>query len=191
MNAIQQTKKSKSWYAIYVKSRHEKVIFSELQQKGIEASLPLMTVNRQWSDRRKKVEVPLFRGYVFVKIELKTEKLSILQTLGVVKFVDFNRVVVPIPEEQMYWLQQMVNSRLDLQQEQELPLGVEVKVIFGPLRGLCGRIKRKHSQTRLIVWFDAIMQGISVELDPQNLELMKKTASAFISACNQQPVARG
>ena len=59
---------TKKWYAIYVKSRHEKVIFSELQKKGIESSLPLMTTIRQWSDRKKKVEVPLFRSYLFVKI---------------------------------------------------------------------------------------------------------------------------
>lgn len=156
----------KSWYAIYVRSRHEKVIYAELKQKGIEASLPLMTVTRQWSDRRKKVEVPLFRSYLFVKIELKTEKLSVLQTHGVVKFVDFNRLVVPIPEEQMYWLQQMVNSRLDLQQEQELPLGAEVEVIFGPLRGIRGRIRQKNSKSRFVVWCDAIMQGVSVELNP-------------------------
>ena len=95
---------TKKWYAIYVKSRHEKVIFSELRKKGIESSLPLMTTIRQWSDRRKKVEVPLFRSYLFVKIELKTEKMSVLQTLGVVKFVDFNREAVTIPEQQMYWL---------------------------------------------------------------------------------------
>jgi len=57
--------------------------------------------------------------------------------------------------------------------------------MFGPLRSPCGRIKRKHSQTRLIVWFDAIMQGVSVELDPRNLELMKKSASTFPQLAEQ------
>ena len=160
------TKISKSWYAIYVRSRHEKSVHSELQKKGIESSLPLTIVTRQWSDRRKKVEVPLFRGYVFVKIDIKNEKLPVLTTSGVVKFVMFNNVTVPIPEDQMYWLQQMIASDLLLSQEQDFPVGTEIDVMFGPLKGLRGRVKQKNSETRLVVWFDAIMQGVSVEIDP-------------------------
>ena len=157
---------SKSWYAIYVRSRHEKSVHAELQQKGIESSLPLTIVTRQWSDRRKKVEVPLFRGYVFVKIDIKNEKLPVLTTSGVVKFVTFNNVTVSIPEDQMYWLQQMIASDLLLSQEQDFPIGTEIDVMFGPLKGLRGRVKQKNSETRLVVWFDAIMQGVSVEIDP-------------------------
>ena len=160
------TKISKSWYAIYVRSRYEKSVHSELQKKGIESSLPLTIVTRQWSDRRKKVEVPLFRGYVFVKIDIKNEKLPVLTTSGVVKFVTFNNVTVPIPEDQMYWLQQMIASDLLLSQEQDFPVGTEIDVMFGPLKGLRGRVKQKNSETRLVVWFNAIMQGVSVEIDP-------------------------
>ena len=160
------TKISKSWHAIYVRSRHEKSVHAELQQKGIEPSLPLISVTRQWSDRRKKVEVPLFRGYVFVKIDIKNEKLPVLTTSGVVKFVTFNNVTVPIPEDQMYWLQQMIASDLLLSQEQDFPVGTEIDVMFGPLKGLRGQVKQKNSETRLVVWFDAIMQGVSVEIDP-------------------------
>ena len=160
------TKISKSWYAIYVRSRHEKSVHSELQKKGIESSLPLTIVTRQWSDRRKKVEVPLFRGYVFVKIDIKNEKLPVLTTSGVVKFVTFNNVTVPIPEDQMYWLQQMIASDLLLSQEQDFPVGTEIDVMFGPLKGLRGQVKQKNSETRLVVWFDLIMQGVSVEIDP-------------------------
>ena len=161
-----KSKISKSWYALYVKSRHEKSVHSELQQKGIESSLPLMTVTRQWSDRRKKVEVPLFRGYVFVKIDIKNEKFPVLTTSGVVKFVTFNNVTVPIPEDQMYWLQQMIASDLLLSQEQDFPVGTEIDVMFGPMKGLRGRVKQKNSKSRLVVWFDTIMQGVSVEIDP-------------------------
>ena len=161
-----KSKISKSWYAIYVRSRHEKSVHAELQQKGIESSLPLTIVTRQWSDRRKKVEVPLFRGYVFVKIDIKNEKLPVLTTSGVVKFVTFNNVTVPIPEDQMYWLQQMIASDLLLSQEQDFPIGTEIDVMFGPLKGLRGRVKQKNSKFKLVVWFDAIMQGVSVEIDP-------------------------
>jgi transcription antitermination factor NusG len=153
------------WFAIYVKSRHEKSVHSEFQQKGIESSLPLITVTRQWSDRRKKVEVPLFRGYVFVNIDISKDKMNVLQTDGVVKFVTFCNKTVSIPSEQMYWLDQLLMSELQVESEQDFPLGGEVDVTFGPLKGLRGRVKQKNSKTRLVVWFDTIMQGVSVEID--------------------------
>ncbi len=170
-SSIQESLGFRNWYAIYVRSMHEKSVHTELQQKCIESSLPPMTVVRQWSDRRKKVEVPLFRGYVFVRIDISKEKFDVLQTDGVVKFVTFNNVTVPIPEDQMYWLQQMINSDLLLSQEQDFPIGAEVNVMFGPLKGLKGRVKQKNSKSRLVVWFDAIMQGVSVEIDPKYLSV--------------------
>ncbi len=164
---------NKKWFAIYVKSRHEKCVHSELKQKDIESSLPLMTVTRQWSDRRKKVEVPLFRGYVFVNIDIRKEKLPVLQTDGVVKFVTFCNKTVSIPEEQMFWLDQLLLSDLAIENEVEFPVGTEVDVMFGPLKGLRGRVKTKNSSTKLVVWFDSIMQGVSVEIDPAYLSINK------------------
>ena len=125
-----------------------------------------MNVTRQWSDRKKKVEVPLFRGYVFVRIDISKEKFDVLQTDGVVKFVTFCNKTVSIPEEQMFWLGQLLLSELELEQTQEFPVGTDVDVMFGPLKGLRGRVKTKNSSTKLVVWFDTIMQGVSVEIDP-------------------------
>ncbi len=125
-----------------------------------------MTVTRQWSDRKKKVEVPLFRSYIFVNIDLKDEKFTVLTTTGVVKFVTFCHKTVSIPEEQMFWLDQILLSKLSIEHETDFPVGTEVDVMYGPLKGLRGKVKRKNSQSRLIVWFDAIMQGVSVEIDP-------------------------
>ena len=166
---IQESLGFQSWYAIYVRSRHEKSVHQELQQKGIESSLPLISVTRQWSDRKKKVQVPLFRSYVFVNIDISKEKLPVLLTDGVVKFVTFCSKTVSIPEEQMFWLDQILLSELEIEPTQEFPVGTEVDVMFGPLKGLCGRVKTKNSSTKLIVWFDAIMQGVSVEIDPKFL----------------------
>jgi len=167
-------RKDKNWFAVYVKSRHEKSVHSEFQQKGIESSLPLITVTRQWSDRRKKVEVPLFRGYVFVNIDISKDKLNVLQTDGVVKFVTFCNKTVSIPEEQMFWLGQLLLTELNLTSETDFPLGTDVEVLFGPLKGLRGRVKQKNSKSRLVVWFDSIMQGISVEINPAFLSVYKR-----------------
>jgi len=183
-----------SWYAIYVRSRHEKSVHQELQQKGIESSLPLISVTRQWSDRKKKVQVPLFRSYVFVNIDIAKEKLPVLQTDGVVKFVTFCSKTVSIPKEQMFWLDQILLSELSIEHVREFPVGTEVDVMFGPLKGLRGRVKTKNSKTKLVVWFDSIMQGVSVEIDPKFLSEKSKKIEVSPSMQHRkqlQPVQTG
>ncbi len=113
-SSIQESLGFRNWYAIYVRSRHEKCVYDELLQKNIESSLPLMKITRQWSDRKKKVDVPLFRGYLFVKIDLTEEKLTVLATSGIIKFVTFSNKTVSIPQEQMFWLDQLLLSELNL-----------------------------------------------------------------------------
>ena len=168
MNVIDQSKNSKSWYAIYVKSRHEKCVYNDLQDKYIESSLPMKTVYSNWSDRKKKVDIPLFRGYIFVKIDIQNEKLDVLQIDGVVKFVSFGGKTITIPEEQMYWLDRLI-SKSDIEYEDKFPMGANVEVEYGPFKGLRGRVKNTHSETRLVVWFDTIMQGVSVDIDQMYL----------------------
>ena len=165
---------SKSWYAIYVKSRHEQCIHKTLQNQGIESSLPLRSVIRQWSDRKKKIEVPIFRGYVFVNINIQNEKLGVLQTDGVIKFVSFGSKIITIPQEQMYWLDRLLSFSSNIEYEREFPVGSDVEVIFGPFKGMKGRVKQKNSKTRLVVWINGIIQGISVEIAPENLKVQRR-----------------
>ena len=113
--------------------------------------------------------MPLFRSYVFVNIDISKEKLPVLQTDGVVRFVTFCNKTVSIPEEQMFWLDQILLSELSIEHVREFPVGTDVAVMFGPLKGLQGRVKTKNSSTKLIVWFDSIMRGVSVEIDPKFL----------------------
>jgi len=72
------------WYAVYVRSRYEKKVNRDFIDKRIECFLPLLETWRQWSDRKKKVSEPLFRGYVFVRIDMKSEHIKVLDTEGVV-----------------------------------------------------------------------------------------------------------
>jgi len=141
-----------------------------LKEKYIKSSLPMVTVYRQWSDRKKRVEVPLFRGYVFVNIDIQYERLNVLQTDGVVKFISFGGKIVTIPEEQMYWMDRLIDTS-NIEHEQVLPVGTNVEVKYGPFKGLSGQVKQKQSETRIVVWFDAIMQGVSVDISPEYLSL--------------------
>ena len=89
-------KDNKKWFAIYVKSRSEKKVLKLLEDIGVESFLPLITRVNQWSDRKKKVEEPLFRSYLFVNIPL-SDYYTVLNVNGVVKFITFERKPVPVP----------------------------------------------------------------------------------------------
>ena len=163
----------KLWYAIYVRSKHEKNVHSALLNKGIESSLPLKTVIRQWSDRKKKVQLPMFRGYVFVKINLNIDKLNVLQTPGIVKFIHFRNQIPAIPEEQIFWLDALLSSESEINYETQYLPGNEAEVIAGPFKGLKGKVIKRKSVFRVVLWIDIITQGVSVEIDPVNLDILE------------------
>ena len=100
----------KHWHVIYVRSQQEKKVHQILLNKGVESSLPLIKTIKRWSDRKKRVEMPLFKGYVFVRIDITKEKLNILKTDGVVKFIGIRGKPSKIPDEQIHWLHMIVEE---------------------------------------------------------------------------------
>ncbi len=155
---------------IYVRSRHEKNVYSALLDKGIDASLPMMTVVRKWSDRKKKMQIPLFRGYVFIKIDVNIDNLNVLQTAGVVKFIGIRNKPSRIPDEQIHWMHMMVAESDTVRAEKEISVGQRVRVMIGPFKGIKGVVKRVGSRSRLVVLIDSIMQAISIDIKPEYLE---------------------
>ena len=135
MSIIQKSKTSNAWHVLYVRSKHEKSIHDTLQEKGIKSSLPVITVHRQWSDRKKKIQIPLFRGYVFVYIDFKKQRLDVLHTDGVVKFITFGDKIVAIPKVEMYWLNKLLTTS-NFRLVQEFPLGKDVEGAYGPFKRL-------------------------------------------------------
>jgi transcription antitermination factor NusG len=168
-----QNNSKNSWYVIYVRSRHEKNVYSALLNKGIITSLPMKTVIRKWSDRKKKVQLPLFRGYVFVNINLKIDNLNVLQTPGVVKFIGIRQEPSRIPDDQIHWLHMMAAESTSVRNEKEFSAGQRVRVVAGPFKGIEGVVKRVGGRSRLVVLIESIMQAVSVEIDPSYIEKSK------------------
>ena len=164
----------KYWYVVYVRSRHEKKVHRLFEEKGVESSLPLIKTTRKWSDRKKKVEIPLFRGYVFVRIDIGTDKLNILKTDGVVKFIGIHIKPSRIPDEQIRWIHMMVEKSDTVQNEKEIPVGQKVRVIAGPFKGVEGVAMRAGNQSRLVIVIESIMNAVSVEISPNYLQKIKK-----------------
>jgi len=158
-----------NWYALQTRSRHEKLVDWELQRKGIETFLPLKRITRRWSDRSKKIELPVFSGYLFTRIALKN-RLQVLQARGSVRLVGFNSWPVPVPEKALEAVRKFLNEEIAIDPFPYLSEGDRVYVRSGPFKGVEGFIVRKDRNTRLVVSLDLLLQSISVTIDEALVE---------------------
>lgn len=164
MIAEKSITKSKKWYAIYTKSRNEKKLATNLEAKDIEVYLPLLKTLKQWSDRKKWVEIPLFRSYLFVHI-LDKDYLDVLQTDGVVRFVTFRNERIPIPENQILAVRSYLeeDDPVNIENLEYLP-GDRVEVSRGPLRGLLGVLVEVKGKQRVMVEIESLGQRLILNL---------------------------
>lgn len=158
------------WYAVYTRSRHEKVVAEELWQRQIEVFLPLRSVISKWKDRRKEVQFPLFPGYIFVRTDVREHRLDILKVPSVVRIIGFNSEPVPIPADQVDAVKTLVFSKLPYDPFPEMVVGDRVSVRRGPLRGLVGYLVEKKSRFRFVITVDLIQQAVCCEIDAADVE---------------------
>src|SRR5579864_6576347 len=137
------------WVALQVKPRNEKLVASALSSKEIEVFLPLYAARRRWSDRIKELQLPLFDGYVFCKLNL-LYRMPALTTPGVIQFVGIGKTPVPIEEEEIAALQSVIKSGLPSMPWPFLQLGQKVRVEHGPLRDLEGILLQAKGSQRLV-----------------------------------------
>lgn len=167
------------WIAVYTKSRHEKVVIQELEKKNIEAYCPILKERRQWSDRKRWVEFPLFRSYVFAKIELKNS-LYILQTIGVNHIVKFQGNISTIPDGIIQNIKSMIDGGFTVEQVEYFVKGDEVKVVDGPLKGMEGIVVKVKNENKLVLKVAAIQQAIAVQIHPGYLKPKKKHVNPIL-----------
>jgi transcription antitermination factor NusG len=154
----------KKWYAIYTRPRWEKKVAERLDEKRIENYLPLIKTLKLWSDRKKWVQEPLFRSYIFVHIN-EAEYLSSLQTPGVVKYVTFEKKRVSIPPVQIEAIRQFIESGDDLlSHSPEMHVGDKVAVARGPLKGLEGTLVEFHQKHRVRIMIEGIQQSLHIRI---------------------------
>lgn len=157
----------KNWFVIYTRPRFERKVFEQLVEQGIEAFLPTQKTIRQWSDRRKVVEVPLFNSYVFVHITNK-EYFNVLQVFGVVKFITFEGKAVVVPQKQIDALLLLTNTEADIETScTDYKVGQKVEVVVGALKGLCGELIKVGTKNRVLVRIDHLEQNLLVKI-PRN-----------------------
>ena len=166
-------KDNRKWFAIYVKSRSEKKVLKLLEDIGVESFLPLITRVKQWSDRKKKVEEPLFRSYLFVNIPL-SDYYTVLNVNGVVKFITFEKKPVPVPYNQIIAIKEYLNdTELHSINYEDFKEGELVRVKTGQMKDLIGRFIKINGKHRVIIDIEAVGQSIPINIARSNVEAVK------------------
>ncbi len=163
------------WIALYTKPRAEKQVYQRLQQKGITAFLPLIRQLRQWSDRKKWVEVPLFTSYVFACVDRKRYE-SAVRTNGVVRCVWFHGRPAFIPESQIEAIRRFIAGDLELEvrNSREIQPGDQVEIAEGPFRGIRGEVVQIRGKERFLVRIEAIGAALAVECEGWKLRKLER-----------------
>ena len=140
------------WYAVRTRSRHEKLVAKQLETQGIESFLPVVMQTRNWSDRRKQVETPLFSGYAFLRmIHTSDGRVRVLRTQGVVSFVGVQGTGTPIPDHQIEDIKTLVASRISYEERPFLRVGQRVRVRGGALDGMQGILVAENGDRSLVI----------------------------------------
>jgi len=152
------------WFAVRVKTTHEKRVAALLDHKGYERFLPLYLDRRRWSDRIKEVELPLFPGYIFCRFE-PNARLGILKTPGVYRILGIGNMPAPVDDHEIAAIQLAMSSGLSARPHPYLAVGQRVRVDGGSLSGVEGMVVDVRSRDRLILSISLLQRSIALEID--------------------------
>jgi transcription antitermination factor NusG len=152
------------WFAVRVRSNHERVAAAHLRERGYEEFSPSWKTERRWSDRTKEVDQFLFPGYVFCRLN-PLDRLPVLTAPGVVDLVGFGKVPAPIPDQEIESIRRMVQSGLFVMPWPFLELGRRVLIERGPLAGVEGILDEVKGKCRLVVSVQLLQRSVSAEVD--------------------------
>lgn len=157
------------WYAVYTSANHEKRIAQQLAAQNLEYFLPLYESVRRWKDRRVLLHMPLFPGYIFVRVALQ-HRLLVQRLPGVARFVGFGGSPIALPEQDIEALRKSFSCGVRMEPHPFLAVGRCVSVRSGPLVGMRGILVKHKSKCRLVVSIELIRRAVAVEIDGADLD---------------------
>jgi len=157
------------WYAIYTRSRHEKRIKEQLDGQSLESFLPLYEAVHRWKDRRMLVSLPVFPGYLFVRIVLPEHRRPVITLPGVVNLVGTPGCPTPIEDYEIETLRRCAVRGQNMMPHPYLTAGRLVRVIRGPLADMEGILVRRKGQSRLILSVKLIARSVAIEVDASDV----------------------
>ncbi|MFY9701794.1 MAG: UpxY family transcription antiterminator, partial [Terriglobales bacterium] len=159
------------WYALHTRARHEKAIERRLREQGMETFVPTTMEVHRWSDRQKKVEVPLFSCYVFLRCALSAEdRMRVYQVESVHGFVGMRGSSLPIPDEQIESIRKVLTQAAPWRSYPFLKAGQRVRVRGGAMDGVEGVFVSENGDHSLIISIDAIQRSMAVRIDGYDVQ---------------------
>jgi transcriptional antiterminator RfaH len=175
------------WFAILTRVKAEKLVCSQLSEKGIKNYVPLQKITRIYSRKRRTVLLPLIYRYVFVNIT-KSDYVRVLETPHVEMFLKFKQDIIAIPDHEIEWLQRITGENVDFNIENRpYSAGDEVRVVYGNLTGLKGKLIKSLGKNELLVELDHIGIGLRIQIDPAHLELLAANKYSIAETNAQKP----
>lgn len=157
------------WYAAYTCANHEKRVREQLEQRSVESYLPVYETVRRWKDRRVRLRLPLFPGYVFARITL-VDRLRVLQVPGVARLVGFNGHPVALPDAEIEGLKNGLAHGVHAEPHRFLTAGRRVRIKAGPLEGREGILLRSKGSLRVVLSIELIQRSILVDVDVADVQ---------------------
>src|SRR5579871_5208373 len=155
--------RNQNWYVLQVCPRREKWIADALRTKEYQVCLPLNFDRRQWSDRRKIVEVPVFPGYIFCEFDSNLQN-PILETPGVFSILRTGRKPTPLEPDELQALRVLERAEVPMEPWPYLAVGDRVVVVGGVLDSLTGVLQNVKKVTRVVISVNLLQRAVSVEV---------------------------
>ena len=153
------------WYAVHTRSQHEHRVAQRIRAHGLSTFLPLQLQTHRWSDRLKRVEVPLFSCYVFVHTEMTDEdRRHILYADGVLGLAGVRGEGTPIPDEQIAAVRAILNGNVSFEAHSFLKAGQRVRIVGGSLSGIEGIFQSRAGEDTLVISIDALQRSILIRI---------------------------
>ncbi len=154
-----------TWFAVRTRSRQEKVAASMLEALGVQNYLPLRTEVHRWSDRNQAVATPLFKGYLFVRLNpCRDSRLQVLKTPGVSGLVGNQSGPLPIPDCEIESIRLVLGQQMECSAYPFFAIGERVRVMRGPLAGVEGTLVRTQADSKLVISVEMIQQSIAINV---------------------------
>jgi len=175
------------WYALHVRSRKESYIASQIQGQDYECLLPTYKSIRNWSDRVKELEQPLFPGYLFCRFDFQSRR-QVVTTPGVLQIVGYGRTAIPVSDEEIQALQLAVSSGIAKQPWPYLEVGQRVRVNHGTLAGLEGILVNVKGNHRVVLSVSLLQRSVAMEVETSWLSPIRETSRENAAQRILQPI---
>lgn len=159
------------WYPFYTRSRFEKKAYENLKKAGYETFLPLKISERNWSDRKKIVEMPLFSSYIFVKIP-KYKIYDVLSIYGIVRYIVFNNRPATVRDSEIELIKKILSEKTEIEViDGTFEEGAEIAINSGPFKGYAGKFVNYKGKNKIVLSIESINKSMLVTIDLANIEI--------------------